>query len=147
MRVRRQPSSWETRHLDRAVANILSNAIKFSHPGSVVTVSVHLDQEARRVLVICQDRGVGIPERDRGELFTRFLRASNATDQSIPGTGLGLSIAKQIVEDHHSGSLRLVSAEGEGTTVVIDVPLHEPSHVPDLAGNDSLPDDVFGIRA
>jgi two-component system phosphate regulon sensor histidine kinase PhoR len=133
--------------LDRAVVNVLSNAIKFSHPEGVVTVSGLLDQEARRVLVICQDRGVGIPDRDRGDLFTRFFRASNATEKAIPGVGLGLSIVKQIVEDHHSGALRLVSAEGEGTTVVIDLPLYEPSHVPDLLGNDSLPDDVFGIRA
>ena len=133
--------------LDRAVVNVLSNAIKFSHPEGVVTVSGLLDQEARRVLVICQDRGVGIPDRDRGDLFTRFFRASNATEKAIPGVGLGLSIVKQIVEDHHGGSLRLVSAEGEGTTVVIDLPLYEPSHVPDLVGNDSLPDDVFGIRA
>ena len=87
----------------------------------------------------------------RRQPFTRYFRASNAMDKAIPGVGLGLSMVKQIVEDHHSGSLRLVSAEGEGTTVVIDLPLHEPSHepshVPDLAGNDSLPDDVFGIRA
>ena len=120
--------------LDRAVVNVLSNAIKFSHPEGVVTVSGLLDQEARRVLVICQDRGVGIPDQDRGDLFTRFFRASNATDQAIPGVGLGLSIVKQIVEDHHSGALRLVSAEGEGTTVVIDLPLYDPSHVPDLVG-------------
>ena len=124
----------DTASLDRAVVNVLSNAIKFSHPGGVVTVSGLLDQEARRVLVICQDRGVGIPDQDRGDLFTRFFRASNATDQAIPGVGLGLSIVKQIVEDHHSGALRLVSAEGEGTTVVIDLPLYDPSHVPDLVG-------------
>lgn len=124
----------DTASLDRAVVNVLSNAIKFSHPGGVVTVSGLLDQEARRVLVICQDRGVGIPDQDRGDLFTRFFRASNATDQAIPGVGLGLSIVKQIVEDHHSGALRLVSVEGEGTTVVIDLPLYDPSHVPDLVG-------------
>jgi two-component system phosphate regulon sensor histidine kinase PhoR len=68
--------------LDRAVVNVLSNAIKFSHPEGVVTVSGLLDQEARRVLVICQDRGVGIPDRDRGDLFTRFFRASNATEKA-----------------------------------------------------------------
>ena len=70
-------------------------------------------------------------------LFTRFFRASNATDQAIPGVGLGLSIVKQIVEDHHEGHLRLVSVEGEGTTVVLDLPLCELPQAPAADGNDS----------
>jgi len=123
--------------LDRAVINILTNAIKFSRPGSVVTITSTLDQEAHRVLITCQDHGVGIPSKDQGDLFTRFFRASNATDQSIPGVGLGLSIVKQIVEDHHEGQLRLVSVEGEGTTVVIDLPLCELPQAPTADGNDS----------
>ena len=133
--------------LERAVVNILSNAIKFSHRGGVVTISGTLDQEAGRVLLICQDRGLGIPERDQADLFTRFFRASNATEQAIPGTGLGLSIAKQIVEDHHDGRLRLISAEGEGTTVVIDLPSRECTGTPAVPGNDRETDSVFGIRA
>jgi signal transduction histidine kinase len=122
--------------LDRAVINILSNAIKFSRPGSVVIITSTLDQEARRVLITCQDHGVGIPSRDQADLFTRFFRASNAMDQAIPGTGLGLSIVKQIVEDH-GGELRLTSVEGEGTTVVIDLPLCELPQAPEADGNDS----------
>ena len=109
-------------HLQRAVVNIVSNAIKFSRPGGVVTIRCTVDQDARRVLVTCQDRGIGIPADDQGQLFTRFYRASNAQDQAIPGTGLGLTIVKQIVQDH-GGELRLTSVEGEGTTVVMDMPL------------------------
>ena len=128
--------------LDRAVINILSNAIKFSRPGGVVTLTGVLDQAARRVLVTCQDRGVGIPAQDQVDLFTRFFRASNATDQAIPGVGLGLSIVKQIVEEHHGGHLRLTSVEGEGTTVVIDLPLYEASRAAGADGNDSQSRDV-----
>jgi two-component system phosphate regulon sensor histidine kinase PhoR len=131
--------------LDRAVVNILSNAIKFSRLGGVVTIKGMLDEGARRVLITCQDHGIGIPAHDHGDLFTRFFRASNATDQAIPGTGLGLSIAKQIVEDHHGGQLRLISIEHEGTTVVMDLPLYEPSEAPQTSatvGNDSHSDDV-----
>lgn len=109
-------------HLQRAVVNVVSNAIKFSRPGGVVSISCALDQGARRVIVTCQDRGIGIPAEDQAQLFTRFYRASNAMDQAITGTGLGLVIVKQIVEDH-GGELRLTSVEGEGTTVVIDLPL------------------------
>ena len=112
--------------LDRAVVNILSNAIKFSLPGGVVTLKCTLDQGASKVLITCQDRGVGIPAHDQPGLFTRFFRASNAGDRAIPGTGLGLSIAKEIVESHHGGELRLTSVEDEGTTVVLDLPLHAP---------------------
>jgi len=133
--------------LDRAVVNILSNAIKFSHRGGVVSITGVIDSEADRVLIICQDRGLGIPDDDRGDLFTRFFRASNATNQSIPGTGLGLSIAKQIVEDHHGGQLRLISVEGEGTTVVIDLPCYPREQALATPGNDSMRDGVFGIRA
>ncbi len=137
----------DTASLDRAVVNILSNAIKFSRPGGVVSIASTLDDEAGRVLITCQDHGVGIPSEDQAALFTRFFRASNVTNQSIPGTGLGLSIAKQIVEDHHAGRLRLISVEGEGTTVVIDLPLHEPPEMPtpQEIGNDSQSDDVLAI--
>jgi signal transduction histidine kinase len=116
--------------LDRAVVNILSNAIKFSRPGGGVTITGTLDPGAGRVLITCQDHGVGIPAKDQVDLFTRFFRATNATDNAIPGTGLGLSIAKQIVEDHHGGRLRLTSVEEQGTTVVMDLPLFEPLFEP-----------------
>ncbi len=112
-------------HLCRAVSNIISNAIKFSRPGGVVNLSCVLDQDARRVIVSCQDSGIGIPANDQKRLFTRFYRASNASDQLIAGTGLGLVIAKQIIENN-DGELRLTSIEGEGTTVVIDLPFFAP---------------------
>ena len=117
-----------------------------------MTLRGTLDQGARRVLITCQDHGIGIPARDLSVLFTRFFRASNAMAQVIPGTGLGLSIAKQIVEDYHAGELRLTSVENEGTTVVMDLPLYEPLQTQDMvgndaAGNDSESEDVFGIRA
>ena len=140
----------ETPSLERALVNILSNAIKFSRRGGVVTLVGSLDQVGGRVLITCQDHGVGIPARDQGDLFTRFYRASNATNQAIPGTGLGLSIAKQIVEDHHDGQLRLSSVEKEGTTVIIDLPMYEPSQAQQTlatARNDSHSVAVFDIGA
>jgi two-component system, OmpR family, phosphate regulon sensor histidine kinase PhoR len=130
----------ETASLERAVVNILSNAIKFSRPGGVVTLTGSLDAGAGRALITCQDHGVGIPAHDQADLFTRFFRASNATDQAIPGTGLGLSIAKQIVEDYHGGQLALISVEQAGTTVIMDLPLYEPLTAPlalTTVGNDS----------
>jgi two-component system phosphate regulon sensor histidine kinase PhoR len=119
-------------HLHRAVVNIVSNAIKFSHPAGVVTIKCTLDETTHRVQFTCQDRGIGIPAEDQPQLFTRFYRASNAQNQAIAGTGLGLSIVKQIVEDH-DGELRLTSVEGEGRTVIIDLPLS--TRIPAVHGN------------
>lgn len=106
-----------------AIVNIVSNAIKFSRPGGVVTIRCTLDKRTRRIKFTCRDCGIGIPADDQERLFTRFYRASNATHQLIPGTGLGLSIVKKIVHDHR-GEVRLTSVEGEGTTVVIELPQH-----------------------
>jgi signal transduction histidine kinase len=112
--------------LDRAVVNILSNAIKFSRPGGRVSITGSLDPGGSRILITCEDHGLGIPAQDQADLFTRFFRASNANNNAIPGTGLGLSIARQIVEEHHGGQLRLTSVEDQGTTVVMELPLYEP---------------------
>lgn len=108
--------------LKSAVANIVSNAIKFSLPGSTVNIRCVSDRKLGQVHFSCRDRGIGIPLDDQKQLFNRFYRASNATRDVIPGTGLGLSIVKQIVHDH-GGEVLLTSAEGEGTTVIIDLPL------------------------
>ncbi len=108
--------------LHSVVVNIITNAIKFSHPGGVVTIRCALDEVNQRIRFTCQDRGIGIPNADQDGLFTRFFRASNAMDKVIPGTGIGLSIVKRIVAEH-GGEIRLASTEGEGTTVVVDLPL------------------------
>lgn len=107
-------------HLQRAVVNILSNAIKFSPDGGSIDLALAVDD--RSAVLICEDHGIGIPESDRSQMFSRFFRASNAHEQAIPGTGLGLTIVRQIVEDHH-GALDLSSQEGVGTLVTIRLPL------------------------
>jgi len=59
-------------------------------------------------------------------LFSRFFRASSAREQSIHGTGLGLAIVRTIVSNH-SGEVMLASHEGQGTTVVVRIPLVTPA--------------------
>lgn len=73
-----------------------------------------------------RDTGIGIPEHDQKELFTRFYRASNAIARRIPGTGLGLTIVATILASH-GGELSLESAEDEGTTVTVRLPLLAPA--------------------
>ena len=109
-------------HLQRAIVNILSNAIKFSPRGGKVSLSCSLDGETVRI--VCSDHGIGIPAADMNQMFSRFFRASNASAQAIPGTGLGLAIVKMIVENH-GGTLDLQSVEGEGTTITLEFPLSD----------------------
>ncbi|MEO5974739.1 MAG: ATP-binding protein [Ilumatobacteraceae bacterium] len=112
----------DERQLRSVIANVVSNAIKFSHIGGLVKISCAVDSATQTVEVTCIDVGIGIPLADQGNLFVRFFRAGNAVEKQIPGTGLGLSIVELIVREH-GGHIRLASTEGEGTTVVIDFPL------------------------
>lgn len=108
--------------LQRALANIVSNAIKFTLRDGTVRLSCVTDPVAGEIVITCQDTGIGIPEADLEHLFTRFFRASNAVSQVVPGTGLGLVIVQAVV-DAHGGRLIVDSAEGKGTTVTLRFPL------------------------
>ncbi|NKE63646.1 GAF domain-containing protein [Lentzea sp. PSKA42] len=106
--------------LDRVLTNLLSNAVKFTPAGGDVRVT------SRRcgggwVEVKVSDTGMGVPKAEQHAMFTRFFRASNATEQAIPGSGLGLAIARQIVR-RHGGQVSLTSTEGVGTTVTVLLP-------------------------
>ena len=99
-------------------SNLLSNAAKYSAPGSPVSFSA-TREDAEAVFVI-RDQGLGIPAKDQPRLFEAFHRAANVTE--IPGSGLGLLIAKRCVE-LHGGRISFASIEGEGTTFTVRLPV------------------------
>jgi signal transduction histidine kinase len=99
--------------------NLLTNAIKFTPAGGAVDVRVTEADDG--VTVEVSDSGLGIPAAEQGQLFTRFFRASTATDRAIPGIGLGLTIVKAIV-DAHRGTVSVTSDAGEGTTFRVHLP-------------------------
>lgn len=108
--------------LERAVVNVLSNALKFTPDGGSVTVKFSSDDDDDgRVRVAIADTGIGIPEDELPKLLTRFYRASNSVVAEIPGTGLGLSIAAAAIQ-RHGGTLQVQSALGSGTTVILEMP-------------------------
>lgn len=113
--------------LDRVLINLLSNAVKFTPQGGAVQLTAAGDGDWAVMTV--RDTGIGIPDRDKKALFTRFFRASNAIEGAIPGTGLGLTIVRTIIFNH-GGELDLQSREGEGTTVIVRIPLAMPDRVP-----------------
>jgi signal transduction histidine kinase len=106
--------------LGQLVANLISNAVKFTPAGGRVTTRVFADGENGVVEV--EDTGIGIPKGEQERLFQRFFRSSTATDQAIPGTGLGLAITKAITEAH-DGRITFRSQPGEGTCFRIEIPL------------------------
>ena len=114
------PVDGDPGQLERILLNLLSNAVKFTPPGGLVAVTATAE-DAHAVLRV-SDTGIGIPEQDQEDLSSRFFRASNAVERSIPGTGLGRTIVRSIVANH-GGQMDLRSQEGQGTTVTIRIAL------------------------
>jgi len=104
--------------LRHILTNLLTNAVKYSPPGSPVRIAV--TQEGDEAVLRVVDSGIGILPTDRAHLFEAFHRGGN-TGQ-IPGTGLGLVIVKRSVE-LHGGSISCTSSEGRGTTFTIRLPV------------------------
>lgn len=109
--------------LERVFANLLSNAAKFSHPRSTVTVRAELVcGNPGEGVVSVSDCGIGIGPEDRPHLFERFFRGADAHALAIQGVGLGLPIAASIVAGH-DGRIDVVSELGSGSTFVVRLPL------------------------
>jgi signal transduction histidine kinase len=105
--------------LDRVLANLIGNAVKFTPAEGTVTVRAERLQ-GHTVLEVA-DTGMGIPRDEQQALFVRFFRATNAIRQAVPGTGLGLAIVRKIV-DNHGGSIAVDSTENVGTTITVRLP-------------------------
>jgi signal transduction histidine kinase len=113
---------WDAPRLDRILANLISNAIKYSPNGGEIVVHVRRGPEVvPHAHLIIQDPGIGIPETDLPQLFAPFYRGSNAEGR-LPGTGLGLSGVRQIVEQH-GGTIGVSSKEGIGSTFTVRLPI------------------------
>ena len=106
--------------VDRAITNIVSNAIKYTPAGGDVTIN--LRRSGNNAELAISDSGIGIPEEALPHLFEEFYRAPNAKAQIKEGTGLGLIISKDIVT-RFGGTIRVSSQEGKGTTFTILLPL------------------------
>lgn len=113
--------------LNHVMVNILANAIKFSPESTPIEITNWLSSDGERVEISIKDQGIGIPEEDIPQLFTRFYRAKNAISGHFQGSGLGLAITAQVIE-LHGGSINLESQVGVGTTITISLPVSaEPS--------------------
>jgi PAS domain S-box-containing protein len=106
----------------QVMANLLSNAAKFSPKGGTVEVSVVRADDRARVTV--RDFGEGIPKDFRNRIFDRFAQADSSSKRSRGGTGLGLHISKQIM-DRLKGDIGFDTEMGVGTAFWVTLPLAE----------------------
>lgn len=100
--------------------NILENAMKYTPASGTIKVGTEIKGDFLEISI--QDNGIGIPEDQKSQLFTKFFRARNAVPVDTTGSGLGLFIAKRIVEKH-GGSIHFESEEGKGTSFIVQLPL------------------------
>src|SRR5262249_13045713 len=115
------PVMGDAKLLFQVFSNLLSNAIKYSPGGGPVTVDAHT--EGGEVVVVVEDHGIGIPEKDRDRLFARYARGSNVS--GIVGTGIGLYLVKMVI-DLHQGGVAVESREGEGSRFTVRLPTALP---------------------
>jgi two-component system phosphate regulon sensor histidine kinase PhoR len=109
------------KRLREAFLNIASNALTYMRDEGTRRIAFTLTQEDETAHLSIADTGRGIPSSELPRVFERFYRGS-ATKDTTRGNGLGLSLARRIVEQH-SGTIKIESIEGTGTTVHIFLPL------------------------
>jgi len=129
--------------LRQVIANLVSNAVKFTATGEIV---IHVEASVLGLRFSVHDTGIGIPQDRIGSLFQKFSQVDSSTTRRFGGTGLGLAISRELVT-LMGGWITLVSEEGLGSTFVFELPLqrcikgptdHLPAQIPQL-GQDGVP--------
>lgn len=109
----------DAKRITQVLINLISNAVKFSHPGNDVVLRMSLERESLIVSVV--DHGIGIAAEFRERIFQKFSQADSSTTRDKGGTGLGLAISKEIIEQH-SGTIDFESREGHGSRFYFALP-------------------------
>jgi len=115
------PPLWgDERQLNRALQNLLTNAIKYSPDGG--TISLGARQEGDFLTLWVKDEGIGIPVEAQEQIFENFFRYNHRDGQKIGGTGLGLALVKAVVQVHR-GQVWVESAVGAGSRFLLSLPV------------------------
>lgn len=109
----------DERRLRQILLNLLSNSIKFTPNGGVVTICI---RSTPSFIIEVRDTGIGIAPADMARALERFGQVDSRLSRKYEGTGLGLPLAKHLME-LHGGSLTLQSQPGVGTTVILAFPI------------------------
>ncbi len=108
-------------YLQRVFYNLMDNAIKFSVPGSKISVGIKPTKNRANLLFFVKDNGPGIPEEEQSLIFNKYYQARNTRD-NIDGVGLGLNISKHIIEAH-GGEIWVESKDNRGSTFCFSLPV------------------------
>lgn len=112
---------FDTKQMQKVINNLVSNALKNTPQGGMVTLEISHDESHACLSV--SDTGKGIGEKEKYRIFDRFYQTEHLeTINNAPGTGIGLSLTKGIVELHH-GTIDVKSQLGKGTTFIVILPL------------------------
>jgi signal transduction histidine kinase len=112
--------------IKQVVYNLVGNAIKYTPKGGRVQVS--LSQAGQQLVLRVNDTGKGMSTAQIDHLFQPYYRTEEAEKSAIPGSGQGLFIARTLVEAHH-GTIEAASQIGQGTTLTVHLPMHQPEEV------------------
>jgi len=109
-----------------AIQNLIDNAVKYTPPGGKIKISYRVKggEKGSRVEFKVQDYGIGIPEDQKKDLFTKFFRGRNVVKMNIVGSGLGLCIVKSIIEGHR-GKVWFKSKDNQGSTFFFTIPVRQ----------------------
>lgn len=113
---------WDCNCLQRAVENLVGNAVKYSTAESPITLSLGYGKKAIELTV--HNEGTPIAENEIPLLFQKFRRAKSANEGTKTGWGLGLTVVKGVIEAH-KGKIRVESKEGKGTSFILEIPTSE----------------------
>jgi PAS domain S-box-containing protein len=112
----------DPRRMEQVLSNLIGNAIKYSPEGGPIEISMREDVGVETAFISIRDAGIGIPAHQQTLIFGRFARADNARAYGLGGTGLGLYLCRELIE-RHGGRIWFESAEGQGSTFFIALPL------------------------
>jgi CheY-like chemotaxis protein len=132
----------DVRRLHQILRNLLSNAFKFTHAGSV-TLRVSPAPDGR-VAFSVEDTGIGVPEEERSAIFEAFHQADGTTSRKYGGTGLGLSISRELAK-MLSGAIDVQSTVGVGSVFTLTIPA--VLDVPEASGASPKPDNAAPVRS
>jgi signal transduction histidine kinase/ActR/RegA family two-component response regulator len=122
------PIDGDRERLAQVVYNLLANASKYSEPGAVIRVRAERAGESVRLVV--RDEGVGIAPDFLGRIFEPFFQPPQALDRAEGGLGLGLAIVRSVVELHRGTVAASSGGVGEGSTFVVELPIHLGAEAP-----------------
>jgi PAS domain S-box-containing protein len=114
------PLLLDPRQMERALVNLVSNAVNYTPAGRGISLSTQRD--ANHIVICIADEGIGISSEDQSRIFDRFFRSEQARRLVAGGTGLGLAITQYIIQ-LHNGSISVVSQADSGSTFTVRLPI------------------------